>query len=33
MKAAVISPALSIWWKVGALSGASAVLLGTATSE
>ncbi|KAG7388489.1 hypothetical protein PHYPSEUDO_012275 [Phytophthora pseudosyringae] len=28
MKAAVISPALSIWWKVGALSGASAVLLG-----
>ncbi|EEY55367.1 uncharacterized protein PITG_09307 [Phytophthora infestans T30-4] len=28
MKAAVISPALSIWWKVGAISGASAVLLG-----
>ncbi|KAF1771891.1 EGF-like domain, extracellular [Phytophthora cactorum] len=27
MKAAVISPALSIWWKVGAISGASAVLL------
>ncbi|ETI41056.1 hypothetical protein F441_13636 [Phytophthora nicotianae CJ01A1] len=28
MKAAVISPALSMWWKVGAISGASAVLLG-----
>ncbi|TDH66085.1 hypothetical protein CCR75_005224 [Bremia lactucae] len=29
MKSAVISPALSIWWKLGALSGASGVLLGS----
>ncbi|CAI5738959.1 unnamed protein product [Hyaloperonospora brassicae] len=28
MKAAVISPARSIWWKVGAMTGASGVMLG-----
>ncbi|CEG35726.1 Predicted small membrane protein [Plasmopara halstedii] len=28
MKASVISPAASIWWKLGALSGATGILLG-----
>ncbi|KAI9909592.1 hypothetical protein PsorP6_014842 [Peronosclerospora sorghi] len=28
MKAAVISPSLSVWWKVGAVGGASGVALG-----
>lgn len=28
IKTAIISPATSVWWKLGAVSGASAVLLG-----
>lgn len=28
MKSAVITPSSSLWWKLGAISGASAVLFG-----